>query len=124
MKDLDEIYADTWNRRNSNIGSRGGSMTYEQYLASEHWKKIKAKARKRPNYQKCEFCNNTKVELHHTNYKWILTNDELRAIISLCRFHHQEVHNFAKSKQVSVRIATNTLRNQYKEDYRTPNRIT
>ncbi|WP_267112821.1 hypothetical protein [Xanthomonas sacchari] len=119
LKDLDEIYADTWIRRDMNLGDQ----KYCDYLSSEHWKKVKAKAKSRPNYQKCEFCNSLEVELHHTSYKWILTKNELRAIISLCRDHHQEVHDLARSRGISVRIATNSLRRKYQIDCRTPNRI-
>ena len=119
MNDLDEIYADTWARRDMNLGTQ----RYSDYLASAHWKNVKAKARARPNYQKCEFCDSVEVELHHTSYKWIMTQHELRTIISLCRDHHQEVHDVARSHGMSVRVATNVLRRVYKSDYRAPNRI-
>lgn len=118
LSDLDEIYADTWIRRDKNLGQ----FRYDEYLASDHWKQVKAKASARPNYQKCEFCNSQCIELHHTSYKWILTEHELRTIISLCRDHHQEIHDLAKSQGISVRVATNTLRKIYKPDYRSPNR--
>lgn len=117
---LDEIYADTWDRRNLLLGD----ISYGDYLKSDHWKAIKLKASKRPNYKKCEFCDSTKVELHHTSYKFIFTKRELINIISLCRSHHQEVHDLAKHKNLSVRIATNQLRRLYAPDYSKPNRIT
>jgi uncharacterized LabA/DUF88 family protein len=116
---LDEIYADTWDRREENLGR----MTYGQYLQSDHWQRIKEKARKRPNYKKCEFCTSTEVELHHTSYKWILTNNELLVIISLCREHHQQIHDLAKAKNISVRLATNILRKKYKPAYWRKNQI-
>lgn len=119
LSSLDEIYADTWIRRDINLGQ----FSYVEYLASEHWRKVKAKASARPNYQKCEFCNNQNIELHHTSYKWILTEHELRTIISLCRDHHQEIHDFAKSQGISVRVATNIFRKRYKLDYSAPNRV-
>jgi len=100
---LDEIYADTWDRR----AERLGDHTYEEFLNSDHWASVKRLAGERPNYQKCEFCPCTEVELHHTSYKWIWTRYELRCVISLCRRHHQEVHDLARTRGVSVRLATN-----------------
>lgn len=117
--DLDEIYADTWDRREHNLAG----MTYGEYLESDHWQRVKEKATSRSNYQKCEFCNSTQVELHHTSYKWILTDNELRVILSLCREHHQEIHDLARTKNVSVRAATNLLRRKYKPDYWRKNRV-
>lgn len=118
MRELDEVYADTWARRDANLGE----MTYADYLRSEHWAQVRQKASDRPSYQKCEFCNSMDIELHHTSYKWILTKHELRTVISLCREHHQAVHDLAKADGVSVRIATNTLRTMFKPDYREKNR--
>lgn len=118
-RDLDEIYADTWGRREQRLAG----MTYGEYLASDHWALVKQKAADRPNYKKCEFCTSTIVELHHTSYKWILTPHELRTIISLCRAHHQEVHDLARSSDLSVRVATNELRTIYKPHYWEPNRL-
>jgi protein-tyrosine-phosphatase len=118
MLELDYSYQDTWERRKIALGG----ITYKQYLESQHWKEVKTKAKSRPNYQKCEFCESTKIDLHHTSYKWIGTKDELRCIIALCRKHHQEVHDLAKEKKTSVRLATNELRKVYKPDYTKPNR--
>ncbi len=120
LPELDEIYADTWLRRDINLGQ----ITYEEYLKSDNWNSVKAKANKRLNYKKCEFCDSQEVELHHTSYKWIMTREELRVIISLCREHHQEIHDLAKAENISVRLATNQLRIKYKPNYLEPNRVT
>jgi hypothetical protein len=119
MKELDEVYADTWARRDATLGE----MTYADYLRSEHWALVRKKAAGRPNYQKCEFCDSLDIELHHTSYKWILTKHELRTVISLCRTHHQAVHDLAKASGASVRVATNLMRAKFKPDYCRPNRI-
>ena len=118
MKILDEVYADTWDRREINLGTQ----TYGEYLDSVEWKGVKSKAAKRKNYQKCECCTSTKVELHHTSYKWINTPHELRTIVALCRTHHQEVHDLAKTTGTSVRLATNATRLKYESDWTKPNR--
>jgi hypothetical protein len=112
MKNLDTTYEDTWIRRESNLEN----ISYKDYLNSDWWKEVKKKSKMRPEtYSKCQFCNTDKhIELHHTSYKWIFTKDELRNIIPLCREHHQQVHDYAKVNNVSVRVATNTLRKIWK----------
>lgn len=106
----DKTYKDTWNVR----GAKLSCSNYQEYLQSDHWIRVKLKASKRPNYQKCEFCDDTKIELHHKTYKWINTKYELSAIIALCRTHHQEVHDLARIKSISVRRATINLNRVYK----------
>jgi hypothetical protein len=115
MKNLDTTYEDTWIRRESNLEN----ISYKDYLNSEWWKEIKKKTKTRPQtYSKCQFCNNNKnIELHHTSYKHIFTKNELATIIPLCREHHQEVHDYAKRNNLSVRVATNKLRLKYKPNW-------
>ena len=81
MKTLDDTYEDTWIRRSEKLKESG--MSYIEYLNSEHWFSVKEKASKRSNYKCCEICGCSKVELHHTSYKWIMTKDELRTIIAV-----------------------------------------
>lgn len=119
MKDLDEIYADTWGRRDVMLGG----VMYRDYLQSEHWASVKKKARSRPNYKKCECCDSQDIELHHTSYKWINSPNELRTIVALCRTHHQEVHDVAKATGVSVRLATNQIRLKYHPKWQEKHRV-
>lgn len=110
-KDLDNTYDDTWNTRLNNL-----DCSYEEFLKSDHWLKVKQKARSRhKTYGCCSFCGSRdNIELHHTSYKWIGTKDELRNVVPLCREHHEQVHSYAREKMVSVRIATNVLRKDWK----------
>jgi hypothetical protein len=108
-KGLDMTLSDTWKTRDEMLGG----MTYPEYLQSDHWRRLKYKARQRPNYQKCEFCPSILIELHHTSYKWLLTEHDLSTIIPLCREHHQEVHDFANATDLSVRLATIKVRKKY-----------
>ena len=95
-RQCDRIYKDTWDRRECNLNG----TTYEEYLQSEHWQTIKAKALRRKKYRRCTFCPNTKVQLHHKDYKWINTPYELRSIIPVCDSHHRMIHRFAKLFQL------------------------
>ena len=106
---LDMTYSDTWNTRKERLIELGMS-SYEQYLESQYWKITKKKALKRPNYQKCEICGNSEVDLHHTSYNWLGTKFELRSINSFCRYHHSIIHELAKETGVSVRLCTNLMR--------------
>ena len=111
MAKVDRTYEDTWNTRNESLLGK----SYKDFLKSSHWKKVKAKALRRKKYSKCQFCGSEEnIDLHHRTYKWIDTKHELRDIIPLCRKHHEEVHDLAKSKKISVRIATNQLTRFYK----------
>lgn len=107
---LDATYSDTWKTRSNNL-----SMPYSEFLKSDHWLATKKKAASRKDrYGSCEVCGTTKnLELHHTSYKWIGTKHELCNVISLCRTHHQEVHDYAKSNDVSVRLATTAVKTKY-----------
>lgn len=119
MEELDMTYEDTWNTRTLMLNGE----TYGDYLKSEHWAAVKAKAKKRPNYQKCECCESRQVDLHHTSYKHIRTPQELRVIIALCRQHHHEVHELAKTERISVRLASNRVRLAYQPDWTRSNRL-
>lgn len=107
---LDVTYSDTWQTR-----SKGLDNDYGSFLKSDHWTETKNKAKSRPSkYSKCLCCGSShNIELHHKSYKFINTKNELLNIVPLCREHHQEVHDYAKEEQVSVRIATNKMIEKY-----------
>jgi hypothetical protein len=118
MQNRDYKYIDTWIRRENKLQG----IKYEDYLRSAWWQSIRDKAKARPKtYSRCQFCKTDKnIHLHHTSYKWIFTARELSVIIPLCASHHYEVHEYAKKNQVSVRIATNILRDKYVNSLRPP----
>ena len=105
----ERTFADTFTTRSAKL-----KTSYKDYLKSDHWKRVKAKTKRRKKYRKCMFCGSRKVELHHTTYKWIYTKKELLAIIPLCRTHHQEVHDFSANNNISVRLASNAMIRKYK----------
>lgn len=108
---LDNTYNDTWNTREQRLKELG--TTYKEFLQSAYWLDVKRKAQSRAAYNCCKVCGSTSdIDLHHTSYKWLGTKDELRCVIPLCREHHEKVHNLAKTKQISVRLASNTLVNE------------
>jgi hypothetical protein len=64
--------------------------TYRSYLQSTHWKRTRAKKRKRA--QQCGICGATKnLDVHHLNYRQLtdVTMSDLRV---LCRRCHEVAH--------------------------------
>jgi hypothetical protein len=110
MLHFDKTYSDTWERRTLLLNG----TTYGDYLASDAWSLVRKKANRRKKYKNCLCCGNPRTELHHKDYKWIFTKDELRSVIPICRTHHQEIHDLAKEQKISVRLATNQTLAKYK----------
>lgn len=109
---LDISYSDTWRTRDSRLAKIG--ITYQEFLLTEHWKQVKQKAMTRDCYTKCKVCGTRdKVELHHTSYKWLNTKDELRNVLSVCRKHHQEIHDLSRKENMSVRLSSRFIIMKY-----------
>lgn len=79
--------------------------TYEDLLRRNEWREKRLKIISRDNY-KCAYCNNTHdLQVHHKYYSiypngervlpWNYPDD---ALITLCRNHHEKVHNRKKIK--------------------------
>lgn len=109
VNNLNRVEADfkeTWTTRETVLSEIG--MTYSQYLNSAHWKSVKEKTLKRKRYKRCFKClTNKNIDLHHKHYRFLKHVHELHSIVSLCRSCHNEVHQLAKDKDISVREATN-----------------
>ncbi len=107
---LDIEYLDTWLTRKENLNSLE-VKEYKDFLLSSIWIELKEKASKRENYKKCYVCGcQDNLELHHLSYKHL---NELRNVRSVCRDHHQQIHDFAKAMDLSVRLATRKVRELY-----------
>lgn len=115
---LDMTYSDTWQTRDNQLKIIGYD-TYEEFLKSNYWVNTRNKLKYNPKYSACCVCKSSnQVELHHTSYKWLGTKDELRVVFPFCQPHHKEVHNIAKQTGVSVRIASDYVRNNKSQNMR------
>lgn len=116
IKAKDNTYADTWKTRSMFLKG-----DYREFLNSEHWRKVKEKTKKKMHYYgQCKICGSTKnIELHHQSYNFVNTDQELLNIIPLCRIHHQEVHDYAKQNNISLKRATQLLLNKAHEEKQT-----
>lgn len=112
----DKTYIDTWTTRENQF-KLGGFNGYGEFLKSENWKIIKEKQSNRVHLQECYLCSSTEdIDLHHNTYKHL--NDDknaLRSIRACCRYHHNEIHELAKIKQISVGRATKMVRKKWKK---------
>lgn len=74
-------------------------MSYREYLRSEHWQKVKARAYERRDSKcknKCKMCfSYGALELHHRTYK-TLGRESLVDLVFLCRECHQTIHDYVK----------------------------
>ena len=106
LRKIEQDFKETWQTRDIVLKEIG--MTYKQYLSSDHWKKLKEKTLKRKRYAKCFKCGSTKnINLHHKHYRFLMHIHELQSIVPLCRCCHNQAHELAKTKDMSVREATN-----------------
>jgi hypothetical protein len=65
----------------------------QTYLKSRKWQSIKAAVLQRDQY-KCQVCGSTSnLEVHHVTYQGLGGNEELSDLATLCRFHHQSLHD-------------------------------
>ena len=96
------------------ILKRNGYKSYEEFLSSDYWKSIKRKVKTgkyKKRYSHCWLCGSKEyIQLHHENYRWILTKFELRSIRSLCRCCHEKVHEVANQYQISYSRAFDSIK--------------
>lgn len=82
-------------------------VSYEDYLKSERWSKIKNFLRAKGRHRKCRKCGSTeKLEFHHTTYKNLFTENDHKDIIVFCNKCHEHIHNISKKENISVKRAT------------------
>ena len=108
QEQLDITYTDTWDTLHTRLNEL--QMTYQECLQSSLWFAAVRKANSRGCYNLCEFCNSPRDDLHHSSYKLLLTQRELRNVYPACNEHHTMLHNLARTYGISVRLATNILR--------------
>lgn len=85
---------------NPNSNNRLLHASYDDYLQTDHWKKIQLKKYVQSLEdtglaKKCyiESCTGNDIALHHIRYDRLGTDDEHYDIILLCKAHHWRVHD-------------------------------
>lgn len=80
--------------------------SYEEYLESSTWRKIRAAALRRDK-NKCRSCGDPARVVHHVRYPEILGEEKMDWLYSLCRPCHDEIHRL--DKQLTLRDATDLI---------------
>lgn len=87
-----------------------GNPTYQRYLQSDHWHRLRAKKWSKPN-RRCAICGRADVplDLHHMKYRGLydVTTDLLRL---LCRECHYAAHEVIKSGKVRFKKTSHQSR--------------
>jgi len=66
-------------------------QSYDHYLQSDEWKKLKETVLVRDNY-KCAICGTSKnLNIHHITYER-LYNENSIDLVTLCKYHHSKLH--------------------------------
>lgn len=80
---------------------------YLAYLASPHWRSVRARALSTKRKRRCVSCGSTeRLDVHHLTYE--RRGRELDADLAvLCRDCHDIVHWIAKRKGMTLEVATN-----------------
>lgn len=78
------------------------SEAYSEYLNSEHWSGLRSK-RIALSGHKCECCFGVRLlQVHHLQYPDDLYDCTVDDLITLCRPCHDILHEFARSKGLSI----------------------
>lgn len=88
------------------ILDRHGYANYKDFLVSDYWKDFRSKTLKKPGYSNCHFCDSdSNIQLHHTHYKYLLSDREIEAIKPVCRSCHNTIHSIAQENKISINKA-------------------
>lgn len=95
-----------------------GFGSYQQYLASDLWKKIRARVY-RVKGKDCYLCGSPATELHHNRYhRNDLLGKRLKYIHPLCRTCHEEIEFKADGRKSNLRQAMKAKRRNHLSNQR------
>ncbi len=97
-------------RERDKILLRMGFKSYKAYLASDLWKRIKAKVLRISS--KCVVCGRPATQIHHRSYDYrVLVGMDCKSLEPLCAKHHIEIEYGNKSGlKLSTETANGKLR--------------
>lgn len=80
---------------------RLGYASYDQYLASTHWRETRARYQAAPDLPQACICGETEVDLHHKTYVR-LGEERLTDLVPLCRRCHHMVHLLVRRGEMTL----------------------
>jgi hypothetical protein len=85
-----------------------GFGSYDEFLKSDSWIKLKTTLREKNYYRTCCCCGSKlNIHLHHIKYKEILA---VRYIFPLCEICHLSVHTMSREKNISFKVSMRKIR--------------
>lgn len=99
-----------------------GYRSYEPYLASKHWKRVKSSWKKAGRPECCEVCGSTQYHLHHWTYRYLGDeHNNLDCLQALCETHHKEYHHAENTGQdVALTLAGRAMTRRKLSDQLAP----
>ena len=77
-----------------------GYASYDSYLKSPHWTRVKRRYRASKRPQRC-FCGDPHYQLHHISYERI-SNERLTDLVALCDRCHSMLHQLVREGQANL----------------------
>ena len=97
-----------WEDRLESLRALGYS-SYEEYLASKLWKRIRSRRFRFKGARECRYCGKASEQLHHASYSIrTLAGKHLNALVPICKFCH-EFGSVKKGRVLSPKAATRRL---------------
>lgn len=91
-----------------------GFKSYQEYLQSDRWKRIRAKVFRKCG--KCKVCGNKAEVVHHKNYdEKTLRGDCLKSLVPLCHSCHYKMEFTQYNKKNQLSEANRKLRKGKKD---------
>ena len=81
-------------------------MRYDEYLANEHWRKVREARLIIDGYQCCECGSAKNLEVHHITYDNLGDEDIERDLITLCRSCHERLHRYESAAKQYAAISS------------------
>ena len=78
-------------------------MNYKEYLESEEWKELRAKAYQKANHN-CELCSDYAGACHHIKYPKEWSEDCLDNLLIVCARCHSLIEGYKINKEEIMRI--------------------
>lgn len=77
-------------------------VTYEEYIASSLWRRLREQAIDRDG-GRCRTCNsNEELEVHHRYYPAVLGTESLDALTTLCRSCHDRITSLLRERRYGI----------------------
>jgi 5-methylcytosine-specific restriction endonuclease McrA len=81
------------------------SKEYESYIRSAEWRANRLPILSRDHY-KCRCCGTARnLQVHHLSYVH-LGHEFPSELMTLCTYHHKQIHSFARRTHQSIQVAT------------------